>query len=88
MSNLGPDRANWWIDLVLERAAALRSAGVTAIGFDGCTASLLPAEPPPPKFDDVKNDDRPPDGLDALNDPHTYPGGIVPGFVITRETEE
>jgi hypothetical protein len=83
MSNLSPDRAKWWIDMVLLRADELRRAGISAVSIDGCTASLLPAEPEPPKFPDVKNDASP-DGLPALNDPASYADGIVPGFVIER----
>lgn len=76
-------RVQWWIDTVVANAAALRSAGVTTISVGAFGATLLPKELDPPKFDDIKNDDIP-DGLPALEDPRTYPGGIVPGFTIEK----
>lgn len=74
-----------WIDLVLARAAELRAAGITSIGCDGCTASIgpLPDAPYVPEKSDGKPiaaDEYP----DAMHDPATYPGGVVPGFVIEK----
>ncbi len=75
---------NAWIDLVLARAGELRRAGVLAIGGDGYTVQLAPFEAPGDgKIDkpDATADDY---TLHPLNDPHSYPGGYVPGFQIER----
>jgi hypothetical protein len=77
------EKAEWWIRLVLDKAGELRRAGVCDISVDGCGVKLLPIEPEPPKFADVKNEPSL-DGLPALNDPASYADGIVPGFVIER----
>lgn len=53
--------ASAWIDLVLKRAKELRGAGVLAIGIDGCSATLAPAEPvdaEPPADRQSPEDDR------------------------------
>jgi hypothetical protein len=77
--------ASGWIDLVIARAPDLRKAGVTAIGFDGCTASLEPAAP---TFSDDKPGTSVDDSyLDPLHDPATYGGGVVPGYAITKFDE-
>jgi hypothetical protein len=83
-----PTRKHWWIELVIERAADLRNAGVTAIAVDGCSVQLLPKEPTTPKFDDIKNDGEQLGGLPPLLDPASYPDGIVPGFTITRLSDD
>lgn len=82
-AQLEAGRAQWWISTIIANAAALRDAGVTDVKVGNFAATLLPKEPPAPKYDDVKNDDIP-DGLPALEDPRTYPGGVVPGFKIEK----
>lgn len=69
-----------WIDLVIQRSADLREAGILAIGADGCSATLsplvenvTPADRTEPEHDYAG---------DPLNDPASYPGGVVPGFDI------
>lgn len=88
MQTVTEPQMQWWLDLVLSRASELRKAGVATISADGYSVSLLPAEPEPQKLEPVTNDERQSDGLNPLEDPHSYPGGIVPGFVITRELPE
>lgn len=82
------DRVTWWLDLLSERADALRTAGVSSVAVDGLSATFLPLAPPQPSFADIKLDDQIPDGLPAHLDPRTYPGGIVPGFDIQPLPEE
>jgi hypothetical protein len=74
--------ASGWIDLVIARAAELRKAGITAIGFDGCTASLEPAPPEFPADPPGRRDEE--QFVSTLHDPASYPDGVVPGYVIQR----
>jgi len=79
-----------WITLVLGEAARLRAAGVTSIGAAGCTVTLAPLVAPLEPGEVAAPDGSvATEGLDALSDPHSYPGGIVPGYQIERlEREE
>lgn len=70
-----------WVALVLGEAPKLRAAGVLSIGAAGCTVTFAPLSAAAA----AGEIDRPdatvsPEGLDALNDPHSYPGGVVPGY--------
>lgn len=77
-----------WIDLVLERANELRSAGVLSISFEGCAATFA-ALPVVVGKDDSKPIEQEPDIVDPFQDPASYPGGLVPGFRIEKfETGE
>ena len=64
------DEANALIDLIIERAPALRAAGVLQINLGGSSFVLSPAQPEP---DDGQQDDDP--IPDALHDPATF--GVV-----------
>ena len=77
-----------WIDLVIARALDLRKAGITAIGFGGCSAQLLPYMEP--LVDEKATGDKPAEEYqgDPLNDPASWPGGVVPGYQITKFTTE
>lgn len=72
-----------WIDLVIARALDLRKAGITGIGFGGCSAQLLPYMEP---LGDDKTTGEAVEEYqgDALNDPASWPGGVVPGFTIQK----
>lgn len=73
--------ATEWIDTVIERAGALRKAGVSTISIDGCSVTLAPlAADEGPTGPSVAQDSD-----DPLFNPATYPNGIVPGF--TREED-
>lgn len=76
--------ASAWIDLVIARSGELRRAGITAIGFEGCTTQLLPDTTPPAADDKsaapVVEEAYP----DPLRDPASFPGGFVPGYTIQR----
>ena len=72
-----------WLDTVLARAIELRTAGVSSVTVDGCSVSFLPLVTP------VAGEIGKPDAsadqhYDALTDPNSYPGGVVPGFKIEK----
>lgn len=76
-----------WIELVLERAESLRKAGVLELAAGGFSVTLAPIVESPsvdpngkPPADEV----IPP----ALDDPHSYQDGIVPGFDIEPLDQE
>ena len=76
-----------WIALVLGEADRLRAKGVLSIGAAGCSATFAPAPPPAPTSDAAPGPAElapDTDGLDALHDPHSYPGGVVPGYQIKK----
>jgi hypothetical protein len=83
MTKAEKDRAQFWVDLLVDRAPALRKAGVLHLELTGCTVDL---EPDPPDFsggaeaDDMKAqiDSMLDDRTDPLDDPSTYPGGHIP----------
>jgi hypothetical protein len=71
-----------WIALVLGEADKLRTKGVLSIGAEGCTVTFAALTAPAPANDQpaaAAQEDEEPE-LDALHDPHSYPGGIVPGY--------
>lgn len=83
----GDPRVAWWIKTLVASAAELRDAGVSSLAIGEFSATLLPKPAPPPSFDPIaKADEQLPDGIDALNDPRSYPGGVVPGFRIDKLT--
>jgi hypothetical protein len=57
------------LDLIIERAPRLRSAGVRAVEIENVSFDLAPADPPDVSIDIDDEDDAP---RDALHDPHTY----------------
>lgn len=63
------------LDLLIEKAPALRAAGVIVFEAGTLKANLMPADPP-----EVKQEPAKPSGTGDLNDPALYPGGIVPGY--------
>ena len=73
-----------WFDTVLARAEELRAAGVLSISCDGCAATFAPLL----ETALVGTIDKPDASVgleyDALTDPASYPGGVVPGFVIEK----
>lgn len=81
----GPD----WLDLILQRAADLRAAGILTVSADGCSATISPTPPvvaseskrtPAQKLSDT--DDNGP--ATFWDDAASYPNGVVPGFKIER----
>ena len=75
-----------WIDLVLERAAELRQAGVLQLGPG--TATLAPYVAPATAETSLSTETTPELALHPLDDPASYPDGIVPGFTIERRLPE
>jgi hypothetical protein len=69
-----------WVDLIISRAADLRSAGVQQISVDGASVVLLPSELAP-----LVASGAVPSGpaerslLDPFDDPETF-GGVMPGY--------
>ena len=75
-----------WIDLLVGRASDLRKAGILSIGVDGCSATISAT-----LIDEVtdhRGSPEPDYAGDPLNDPASYPGGLVPGFEITTFPRE
>lgn len=78
-----------WIALVLGEAPRLRAAGVLSIGAEGCTVTLAPLAAIQPAGEIEKPDATvAAEGLDPLHDPHSYPGGIVPGYDLEGARRE
>ena len=78
-----------WMDLVVARAAELRALGVLELEVEGCAVRFAPLPPPPlpvppPGTKSTETEEQ----LDALHDPASWPGGVVPGFDIEPLTEE
>lgn len=81
------DTLSGWIALVLGEAPKLRAAGVLSIGAEGCSATFAPlvegvaaGDVAKPDASAAEHEHTP----DPLHDPHSYPGGVVPGFKIER----
>ena len=70
------------VNLLAERAPALRAAGVTSFTIGDFAVDFAPHEqPPPPPRRRADEDDPAPDASsDPMQDPATYGGGRVPGF--------
>lgn len=66
------------IDLIIARAPALLAAGVTSLSVDGFTVTL---SLPPPAAADVPAPAPPTQHIDPMQDPATFQGGKLPGFV-------
>lgn len=64
------------LDLVAEKASALRAAGVQTITIGTLSFSLSPYEPPPVAGSGAASEDE---NSDPLFDPATYAGRMVPG---------
>lgn len=76
-----------WIALVRGEALELRALGVLAIGVEGCSVTFAPlvevvaaGDVAKPDASAAEHEHTP----DPLHDPHSYPGGVVPGFKIER----
>lgn len=69
--------------LVVARADDLRAAGITSIGWNGCTATIGPL-PDVPVPVDAKATPAEEEYPDPLHDPASYPDGRVPGFDIEK----
>lgn len=79
------------IDLIVERAPRLRSAGVRNLefDFDGCSVKLAidPPEPLPPVLTSVSDEQREP--TDPLYDPATFGRKSgTPGFDLAETEHE
>jgi hypothetical protein len=81
-----PAEVEWWIRTITANAAALRAAGVGSIAVGKFSAVLQAIPAAEPKYDPITADAHVPDGLPAIHDPHSYPGGYVPGLTIERLT--
>lgn len=78
-----------WLDLIAEKAPALRKAGVTSLDLDGVCIELAPVEPEyaqPGKgirelADELSN---------PLDDAATYgmPDGFVPGYHLVESFDD
>lgn len=76
-----------WLALIIDRAPALREAGVLDLTIDGVSMRFAPHEPPP-AVPDAR--DRVEEPTNALDDELTYgrrPGSGVPGFPRRRREE-
>jgi hypothetical protein len=82
-----------WLALLIEQGPALRAAGYSSLDINGdhISARLAPpyGEPLPQRGQivatvaDVRalaGDPEPDSEVDALDDPDSYPGGVVPGY--------
>lgn len=80
------DTLTGWIALVLGEAGRLRAAGVLSLGGGGCTVTFAPLPIEAAPIGAVAGPDATvaAEGLDTLHDPHSYPGGVVPGYRIDR----
>ena len=74
--------ASAWIEIVLGRAEELRKKGVLSIGPGSATFAPW-SEPVQPDKEDRK-DTTPTAPVGVLDDPASYPDGIVPGWPIER----
>lgn len=80
-----------WLDLLLSRAPALQAAGIRSVTADGYAATIDPpaaASPAPlgtaaPAKPAQRERERVP--IDPLDDPATYGGASVPGYVLPAE---
>lgn len=76
-----------WLALLIDRAPALREAGVLELTMDGVSVTLAPHEAPPAEPDPRERVEEP---ANALDDELTYgrrPGSGVPGFPRRRHEE-
>lgn len=76
-----------WLTLLVERAPALREAGVLDLSLGGMSVRLAPHEPPPAVPEARERVEEP---ANALDDELTYgrrPGSGVPGFPRRRHEE-
>lgn len=74
------------LTLLVERAPALRKAGIQHVSIEGLSATLAPPELDPANVPKPKPQRTP--HPDPLRDPDTYPGGRVPGFELDDETRQ
>lgn len=77
------------LTLIVERAEALRKAGVASVQLDGCSFTLTPYYEPPAAPERREADPQEPE--DPLSDPATFglrPGSRLPGFSRDEESEE
>ncbi len=66
-----------WLDLLIRKAPALRSAGVTTIDLVGCRFEISPEMPQLEQSDQGQQEHT----LEPLDDPATYGRlGRVPGY--------
>lgn len=78
-----------WIALVLGEAGRLRAAGVTSIGAAGFTVTFSSVTPATAAGEIDKPDMTvSTEGLGVLDDPHSYPAGIVPGYDLEGARRE
>jgi len=78
------------LTLIATHAPKLRAAGVKSLTIEGVSMELLPAEPPPAPRPTAKElaaaQAASAVPLDPLDDPMSYPGGVVPRYA--SETPE
>jgi len=69
------------LDTLIAKAPAMREAGLLKLGLPGgVTVELAPHEPKVSGDDNEEDDSL--EHPDALSDPRTFPGGVVPGFKL------
>lgn len=72
-----------WLDLLIDRAPALRASGVLEVELDGCAVKLAPHVADEHGEEAGEGAWSP----DPLKDPATF-GGVLPGFDRLREREQ
>lgn len=85
-----PKAINAAIDAIISRAPDLRRAGITELSVGDLRLVVGTPWIDPPTVTDARGlvvapDAPPPEAVDPLNDPSTYPGGRVPGFQRPKE---
>lgn len=76
------------LDLIADRAPALRRAGVTELELDGFSIKLAPHEPEQIQHEATESEQSPARPQSLLDDPESYglpPGSQVPGFAALRD---
>lgn len=72
------------IALLIKRAPELIAVGVTSLSIEGMSATLSKPAPAPGPVPDKRPVAR--QHVNPMQDPATYPGGVVPGF--TRDEDK
>ena len=73
------------LDVLIEKAKGLRSAGVSNLAMGSISINLLPEEATDPGVKRSEPEQK--DFADPLDDPASYGGGVVPGFKRLREDQ-
>lgn len=80
-----------WLELIIEKAPQLRSAGVTSVELDGVCVELAPQEPDYPQVAWKGFQESEEETAHPLNDPSTYglrDGSQLPGYSLVTEWKD